>query len=316
MSDKGLEGQFTYGTYSKTHKADEKPVLKWDVIPYGGLWFTLDGVTVDFATGNAPEKWKFQLSGDIGSHLFAKVQKSTEIPKPLHYFATVSVLPKGDVKANFGLDFTHFEKDSLTKKARIPFGLFDFIPMKVGNQPPYEFTLDKGRFTFRLAGVLNFPFLGNKARITLRQCTFDSKDGITFDAGARSGQTFELFGLKWILKQVQRGEDPLKIRYDNQAKELTVTLGGEVEVLGQKIQFSGLTFSSKKGPRFGVINLLPREVTLVKPDWLTLRQAKIHGPGAQEGKPVEFELALQYRIPFYSKQERFQIRIATRFSVL
>ncbi len=311
LSDKGLEGQFTYGTYSKTHKADEKPVLKWDVIPYGGLWFTLDGITVDFATGNAPEKWKFQLSGDIGSHLFAKVQKSTEIPKPLHYFATVSVLPKGDVKANFGLDFTHFEKDSLTKKARIPFGLFDFIPMKVGSQPPYEFTLNKGRFTFRLAGVLNFPFLGNKARITIRQCTFDSKDGITFDAGARSGQTFELFGFKWILKQVKQGEDPLSIRYDNQAKELTVTLGGIVEVLGHQVRFSGLTFSSKKGPRFSTIDLLSKPVTLVKPDWLTLRRARIYGPGKQEGKPVEFALALQYRIPFYSKQEQFQIRITT-----
>ncbi|MDH4043776.1 MAG: hypothetical protein OEW06_04885, partial [Gemmatimonadota bacterium] len=277
VTSQGLTGTAELGTYADTYDPQRQPVRTVALGQDLSLEFT--GARVTFGTGA-----DVRIAGALKSPLFAP-QSGT--PAPLFFTGRVSTAD----------GFTLTVDPGTQPSAVLPLAVATFEPQSLGEQPAFQITASETEFKVRLSGTLRLPSLSPTLALVLEGFEVGTAGVQAPTLSVASGDDapqFGLFGATFTLRDSTVGSSVVYPALAGSFTQgnLSLTLSGEVAVLGTTARFAGLRISSSGDVSLDAVSVANQPIELV-PNVLTLEQAAL---AFSNGAQPRFEVAAAGRL--------------------
>ncbi|MGC8898740.1 MAG: hypothetical protein ACP5ON_10990, partial [Bacteroidota bacterium] len=248
ISEDGISGSISVGSYSTTHRDGITPVRSFRIADV--MTFTVDGVQASFSKSSI----QINFSGDFIADIFSDNRSQT---KPIHYSASL-----GTDSVSFAVDLSHLTD------AQLPLYVATFEPVSVDAAPPIAVSVRGSNFTVTINGILRIPSLHPDFAITVRNFQVGTGGltipdvSITLPSDMLS---FKLFGAQFALIDTTIGDTLYPaIDFNVDGGVLHLITSGRITFLEHTTRFYGLDIGTDGSVRIARADLIDRPIELVE----------------------------------------------------
>ncbi len=243
FDEHGLTGSVSVGQYSLTTLTNPQVIARANL--GSDVLVALEGATAEFGPNKA-----FKFSGSIIPLMLVNGTDTTKI----HYAAEWNSSQNEFV---FGFDFTEGQK--------FDFGIAEFYPQAINPDPAMKLTFSGSNFEFNMGGTLKIPSFDPNFAIAFKGFKINNS-GVSVDAvhisDVNQALTFNLFNSQFRVYDSYANSEAISFAYNN--KVLSLTLSGDLEVLGRVVKFKGFKIATDGTIAIQSLNLLDSKLDIVQ----------------------------------------------------
>jgi len=254
FNEHGLSGSVSVGQYSMTTLTNPTTIAKTNL--GSDVVVSLEGATAQFGDNK-----EFKFSGSIIPLMLVNGTDTTKI----HYAAEWNSSQNEFV---FGFDFTEGQK--------FDFGVAEFYPRAINPDPAMKLTFSGSNFEFSMGGTLKVPSFDPNFAIAFKGFKINNS-GVSVDAvhinDVNQALTFNLFNSQFRIYDSFPNSEAISFAYNN--KVLSLTLSGDLDVLGKVVKFKGFKVATDGTISIQSLNLLDSKLVIVQ-NYLSLDTLSIN----------------------------------------